>query len=129
MPCRCPKSWCYHRVDCVRGASIKLAETIVELKGAEPWRAEIDRRQAISPAPAPTVKDDSDEPLALACNGPQVARLDNLMRRHEEIVEELTHSGIPAKRREMLVRSGQLLADAIDRVQHEGTPLDWRLRS
>jgi hypothetical protein len=60
--CKCPKGWCYHRLDCIRGPSMQLAEAIVDkFAGAAPSRVEVDRRQAISPAPPAGVKDDDGE--------------------------------------------------------------------
>jgi hypothetical protein len=101
MACKCPKGWCYHRPDCIRGPSMQLAEAIVDkFAGAEP--------------------------LPLACNGPQVARLALLMKRRDELADRLVDPSIADRR--SISAAAKAIDEAIDRVQHEGTPLDWRLR-
>ena len=96
MSCKCPKGWCYRRPDC---------RLEVEASGLE-------RSSPSSVADAP-----------LPSNGPQLVRLELLMKRHDELVELMAQTEQPGRALRNAVKS---IAAAIDRVQHEGTPIDWR---
>lgn len=114
MSCKCPKGWCYHMKNCRNAAPVERLEDIDTNEPGD--LSPQDERLAAGLQEAP----------ALPSNGPQAARLENLLKRQAELVDELARSPNPSV---ALRTAAKLIAAAIDRVQHEGTPIDWRTAS